>query len=271
MKDRVNYHILYSKEIDSESRQDWTDYLDVKRLEEAWKPPNESLYASFFKPRTIRAVESLKDSIEPRFSDIQETLVDIGMKNLIASGGITRNSLIVINQGGSQSVLTSVKFAELGFQPIIMFDGEPHPRGVVRSEQNLGAMLYFARKIDSLKKIGAITKDSPAALVMDSFRNVGHYFDTQVDNRYTLTNTLPSADFLQRQHITGIFYIDEADDKGNLQKQLQYSERFQADLRLAFQAWLDNGLEILQIGISCSGSHNSGLWSSPISFDFNIS
>jgi hypothetical protein len=84
------------------------------------------------------------------------------------------------------------------------FDNWPHPYGVVRSHETLGALLYYAAYVQERK--AALAEPAPGLLVLDAHR-LAPYTDAnmQFDNRYLAT--VPLAKALRQHGISNVMYV----------------------------------------------------------------
>ncbi len=121
---------------------------------------------------------------------------------------------LIIDLAGEKSVAFAAGLASV-FDPVVLFDNWPHPRGVVPADLTLAALAHHHG--DFLKAKAARKADAPPAFVLDR-RRLAPYRDNvdQFDNRWTAM--LPSADRLKAAGVTRVLYVDdnsspiEADD-----------------------------------------------------------
>src|SRR5258706_204106 len=85
-----------------------------------------------------------------------------------------------------------------------VFDNWPHPLGVVRSHETLGALVYYAHEIE--EKRSKVPENAPALILLDGNRLATYTDqDTQFDNRYLAK--LPPADQLKQRGIQQVIYL----------------------------------------------------------------
>jgi len=241
--------ILSSQERDSLGSESWREYLDGSKLEEAWRPLEGSPYIKFQKTKTVCSVNRWRDVIKPRYSEGEKTS-EIGVDNLIKSGVLDEHTAIVLDSGGAHSVAMAVRLAEtLGYQPVVMFDSIPHPKGVNSAEQHLATMLYYAEQMDKLKKEGKIKPTALPVFVCDCHRSeLGREGD--FDNTYTYDeHDLPSVNELRRLGIKKIVYLNEGDQKGEVREQYQSIDRVKVDLKPIVNQWTGGGIQVLYTGV----------------------
>jgi hypothetical protein len=89
-------------------------------------------------------------------------------------------------------------------QLVPVFDNWPHPLGVVRSHETLGAMAYYASEIN--EKRSKLKENAPAIMLLDSSRLTAYTDqDTQFDNRYMAK--LPPPDQLKERGVQQVIYV----------------------------------------------------------------
>jgi|GEM_PF-5317117 len=154
------FTIISAKDTDSSGTSEWKRYLDRERLNEAWSAPEGSPFKRFEKTRTIDAINKFAKYLKPRYSK-GEITSEAGIEDLIKTGVLGRETAIVLNSGGPHSVAMAVKLVREGYQPIVMFDTEPHKDGANPAEQELATLLYFADEVKRLKAGGKIKADAP--------------------------------------------------------------------------------------------------------------
>jgi hypothetical protein len=111
--------------------------------------------------------------------------------------------MIISDLPGPQSVALGAAMADTA-QVVPVFDNWPHPLGVVRSHETLGAMAYYAGEID--EKRSKLKERAPAILLLDSNRLTAYTDqDTQFDNRYLAK--LPPADQLKQRGVQQVIYL----------------------------------------------------------------
>lgn len=158
------------KDYDSLGTLEWRNYLEAQKLYDAWATPQGSPYKVFERRGTIDSVDQFVSFMWPRYSGGKIKSVD-ELSNLIQSGVLGRETAVILDSGGAHSVAMAAKLArDLGYQPIVMLDAVVHPNGIVKAEQDLFVLLYFAHEIKKLKLEGVIRADSPPVFVLDLHR-----------------------------------------------------------------------------------------------------
>lgn len=246
------FSIVSARETDSFGSPKWREYLDSHRLTQAWQTPEGSPYARFQKTKTTVSVDQWGSKVKPRYSEGEQTSEE-GIENLIKSGLLGRETAVILDSGGAHSVAMAVRLAErLGYQPVIMFDSTPHPKGANKSEQELATMLYFAEQISKLKREGKIRPDAPPVFVLDTHRDdyIGHETGV-VKNTYTYREQdLPTAEDFQKLGIRRIVYLNEGDQDGEIHQSYQSLDRVAGDLKPSVRKWTKAGISVSYTGIS---------------------
>ena len=169
--------------------------------------PRDSRWQPFFVPTLIQSLsqKSLNGQMRPVFNNqMRETYQRAeALRNLISQTPDPAQTLIISELPGPQSVALGAAMADTA-QLVPVFDNWPHPLGVVRSHETLGAMAYYAGEID--EKRSKLKDNAPALLLLDSNRLTAYTDqDTQYDNRYLAK--LPPADQLKQRGVQQVIYL----------------------------------------------------------------
>jgi len=169
--------------------------------------PRDSQWQPFFVPTLIQSLsqQSLNGQMRPVFNpQMRETYERAeALRNLISQTPNPGQTLIISELPGPQSVALGAAMADTA-QLVPVFDNWPHPLGVVRSHETLGAMAYYAGEID--EKRSKLKDNAPAILLLDSNRLTAYTDqDTQFDNRYLAK--LPPADQLKQRGVQQVIYL----------------------------------------------------------------
>ncbi len=251
MVDERGYDIVGAQRVDFLGSENWRVYLDGLKLAYAWSTPDGSPFAKYTKYTTMYSVDSLREQIKPRYSEGEQNSEN-GIENLIKSNNTDQHTAIILDSGGAHSVAMAIKLMEIGYQPIIMFDSEPHPSGSTRSEQDLAAMLYFASRAEQLKNEGTYNHSSPPVFVMDTHRSDGN--SVLSEGRYNNSHEyspsdLPNSDELISSGIHRVVYVNEGDQRGEINKSYQSIKRAQGDVKPVLRSWSNDGIEVKYTGI----------------------
>jgi hypothetical protein len=169
--------------------------------------PRDPRWQPFFVPTLIQSLaqQSLSGQMRPVFNaQMRETNQRAeALRNLISQTPNSSQTLIISDLPGPQSVALGAAMAETA-QLVPVFDNWPHPLGVVRSHETLGAMAYYAGEID--EKRSKLKENAPAIMLLDSNRLTAYTDqDTQFDNRYQAK--LPPADQLKQRGVQQVIYL----------------------------------------------------------------
>jgi len=191
---------------DSQRRTDWSAYLDPDRLIAAYQPPG-SEWQPFYVPTLVQSLSqaSLRSQMKAvRTPEMAETYERAqGLRELLRQAQNAAQTLMVADLGGPASVALGAALADTA-QLIPTFDNWPHPLGVVRSHETVGAMLFYAHEVEEKK--AKLPAHAPALLLLDNQR-LSAYKDeeTQFDNRYLAK--LPSSDQLKQRGVANLIYV----------------------------------------------------------------
>src|SRR5215813_14485778 len=161
--------------------------------------PRDPKWQPFFVTTLIQSLsqQSLSGQMKPVFTgQMRETYERAeALRNLISQAPNPSQTMIISDLPGPQSVALGAAMADTA-QLVPVFDNWPHPLGVVRSHETLGAMAYYASEID--EKRSKLKDNAPAILLLDSNRLTAYTDqDTQFDNRYLAK--LPPADQIKQR------------------------------------------------------------------------
>jgi len=169
--------------------------------------PRDPKWQPFFVTTLIQSLsqQSLSGQMKPVFTgQMRETYERAeALRNLISQAPNPSQTMIISDLPGPQSVALGAAMADTA-QVVPVFDNWPHPLGVVRSHETLGAMAYYAGEID--EKRSKLKEHAPAILLLDSNRLTSYTDqDTQFDNRYLAK--LPPADQLKQRGVQQVIYL----------------------------------------------------------------
>jgi hypothetical protein len=169
--------------------------------------PRDPQWQPFFVTTLIQSLsqQSLSGQMKPVFTgQMRETYERAeALRNLISQAPNPSQTMIISDLPGPQSVALGAAMADTA-QVVPVFDNWPHPLGVVRSHETLGAMAYYAGEID--EKRSKLKERAPAILLLDSNRLTAYTDqDTQFDNRYLAK--MPPADQLKQRGVQQVIYL----------------------------------------------------------------
>jgi hypothetical protein len=169
--------------------------------------PRDPRWQPFFVPTLIQSLsqQSLNGQMRPVCSAQMRQTYDRGqaLRNLISQTPNPSQTMIISELPGPESIALGAAMADIA-QLVPVFDNWPHPLGVVRAHETLGAMAYYAGEI--AEKRSKLKENAPALLLLDSNRLASYTDqDTQFDNRYLAK--LPPADQLKQRGVQQVIYL----------------------------------------------------------------
>jgi hypothetical protein len=202
--------------------------------------PRDPQWQPFFVPTLIQSLSqlSLNSQMRPIYTRQMADTYQRGeaLRNLISQAPNANQTLIISELPGPQSIALGAAMADTATL-VPVFDNWPHPLGVVRSHETVGAMIYYAGEID--EKRSKLKENAPAMLLLDSNRlaQVANQ-DTQFDNRYLAK--LPPTDQLKKSGIQQVIYVVKD------QTQTQELDDINDDL----VEWQKNGINVRMLPLS---------------------
>ncbi len=204
---QVSFPPAYLKQLDSSGNPFSSELTDPTRLIEVYQPKNAQ-WQPFFVPTLIQSLSqpSLRKQITfplstPAMDEAYKRAE--GLRELVSQAANAAQTLIIADLPGPESVAVGAALA--GTADIVStFDNWPHPLGVVRSHETIGAMLNYAGEI--ARKKADLKADAPAVLLLDNQR-LSPYRDeeTQFDNRHLAK--MPPVDQLKKRGIKSVIYL----------------------------------------------------------------
>jgi len=204
--------------VDSKGGSTWKAYMPATELMKATRPANETR-AKWQMPTLFQSMEqvSLAAQMKPvSTAATQETYNKArALGSVLQASEDSHKTLLIVDVPGAHGPAAAAGMAEW-VEPVFKLDNWPHPKGVVKSHETLGATLYYANELQEKKSKRDAAK-APTALILDSNRLTAFTApDKQFDNRYFVD--LPSADELKSAGIEKVLYVplqeqkDESDD-----------------------------------------------------------
>ncbi len=212
---------------------------DPNYLLSVYQPRNPQ-WQPFFVPTLIQSLQ--QTSLAPQVKMVNTNAMResyqraSGLRNLLSQSPNAKETLIIADLPGSSSIAVGAQLADT-VQLVPVFDNWPHPLGVVRSHETLGAMLYYAGEID--EKRSRAGENAPTMLLLDSTR-LSNYTDqdNQFDNRYLAK--LPPADQLKQRGISQVIYLTR--DESQTQEL--------DDINEDFVEWQKQGINVRMLRLS---------------------
>ncbi|MGE0884664.1 MAG: hypothetical protein AB7P14_14055 [Blastocatellales bacterium] len=202
--------------------------------------PRDAKWQPFFVPTLLQSLSQVSLNKQVKLIRTGEMMDAYqraeGLRSLIASGENTDQTLIISDLPGPASIAVGAALADT-MTLVPVFDNWPHPLGVVRSHETLGAMAYYAREI--AEKSRNLKDNAPAMMLLDGNR-LSSYVDqdSQFDNRYLAK--LPPAEQLKQRGIQQVIYLTK--------DQTQAVEL--DDINEDFVEWQKNGINVRMLRLS---------------------
>jgi len=206
--------------------------------------PRDAQWQPFFAPTLLQSLAPSQSSLASQIKPLRTgEMIDAygraeGLRTLIASSSNANQTLIISDLPGPASIAVGAALADTTTL-VPVFDNWPHPLGVVRSHETLGAMIYYAHEIEEKRSKLANKENVPAVMLLDSNRLASYADqDTQFDNRYLAK--LPPADQLKQRGIQQVIYLTK--------DQTQNQEL--DDINEDFVEWQKNGINVRMLRLS---------------------
>ncbi len=198
--------------VDSKGSLSWSAYLEPSELLKAYEPKR-----SEWKPFVVATLAqslsqpSLKSQIKPICTPEMKEAYSrgLGMRELIKRSNNPETIFLIADLDGKESVAFAAAMSEVA-DVVLGFDNYPHPKGVVKSHEVLGALVYYAAEVEAKKE----KRSDKAATVMllDNRRlNAPQNAEAEFDNRYVAK--IPSADKLQSLGVKSVMYLSPSESQ----------------------------------------------------------
>lgn len=225
---------------DSLKTEEWKHYLDFNAMLGAFQPAAPA-WAPFFVPTLIQSLkfDTLRGQLHPISTPDMEESYQRGQtigKDFLVNAQNRNETALIADLPGRDAVAFGAGLADKA-RLVTTFDNFPHPLGVTPSHETLGAMLYYAKEIQT--KQTALPADAPVVFLLDSNRLAPYKdADTQFDNRYLAK--VPSAQKLKENGIKSLVYLTPDRTRTT---ELD-------DLNEEFVDFKDNGLTVAMLPLS---------------------
>lgn len=190
-----------SERADCEGDLGWQRLLEPRALYQAWAPPAASPWSGYARPTLFAA-------LRPRATVLPDDVRELPTG--LASGfkpRLPERTAVILDLPGATSVALGAWLARwAGFQPVVLFNNWPHPRGIVPIEKALAALLYYAPWVTQDRDLRGTT--APPVFILDRMRLGRNPRVTEFDNRYYhLDADFPSPATLKRGGIDQVLYV----------------------------------------------------------------
>ena len=208
---KVNLTVGNPNERDAMQSTYWRDYVEPRKLFDAWGPVPGSAWEPYHCVPLFAALKTVpKDRVGPTHPDMVREIEGNGhlteslMRHPLGEKWAAQKTWVILDLPGATSVPVAVRMMVAGFQPICTFDHWPHQHGLLKPEIILAQLLRYAAFVSDLRKY--LTTTSLPVWVCDRNRlgtrpgNIKEF-----DNRYYLDDSiLPSGDTLRQNGIEQI-------------------------------------------------------------------
>jgi len=210
---------------DSQGGMNWSSFAKPTELLKAWGPKNAT-WQPYVVATLAQSLDqaSLRGQIGPVHTAAMEAAYGrgLGMKEILKKTKEPGKTLIVVDIPGPEAVAYAAALSDVA-DPIITFDNWPHPLGVVKAHETLGALLYYAGEVQA--NAAKRSANAPAVMVLDGNRLASYTdADSQFDNRYMAK--VPPADKLASLGVTSVLYA--VPDSSNSNERDDLNEDFTA-------------------------------------------
>lgn len=187
---------------------DWRNYLNARALSTAWGPRLDSPWLPFHCITLFAAIDYLKhDAVGPCETDPWP------LAAYEHPDWINASTLVIVDLPGPASAGLGAALGANGCDLVCTFNNWPHPKGVIRPEETLAALLRYASWLSRKRAIPSAP--GPAAWLCDAHRlGVKKGNPGEFDNRYYIEDAiLPGPRYLRNRGIASVIYVGTNADK----------------------------------------------------------
>ncbi len=226
-------------EVALDSRQQGWNGYDPTYLISIYQPVREE-WRPYFVPTLLQSLNqpTLNERMRPIHTpEMAEAYARTGaLRELLAQTPDAGRTMVIADLPGPMSVAVGAAMADVA-TVVPLFDNWPHPLGVVPAHETLGAMIYYAREIES--KRGRVGERPPTLFLLDSRRLTPYAdADNQFDNRWMAR--VPLSDELRQRGIEQVIYLVR---DGSYATELD-------DLNDEFVNWEKNGIKVRMLQLT---------------------
>ncbi len=217
------------KALDAANTYDWRKYLDPRTLSRTWEPHSHGPWTPFHCVTLFAALDYLnREHVGPCGAP------PLSLNTFRVPDWIDSATFLLVDLPGPKSVALGAVLGASGCDLVCTFNNWPQARGVIRPEDTLAALLYYASWLDAHRD--AYPTPGPAAWLCDSGRlGAAPGKPGDFDNRYYIEDgVIPGPEFLRQRGITRAVYVAERPDS------------VMADLAPHLLAYQKAGLEVGQ-------------------------
>lgn len=229
LRGRENLVVGQPGAVDARGTMDWAKYLDARRLSACWGPHPHGPWAPFHCITLFVALDYLDHKVVGP-ADKDPWPVD----GFQAPSWIDPATLLIVDLPGPRSVGLGAALAVSGCDLVCTFNNWPHPRGLLRSQDILAALLRYATLLEHART--AYPTPAPVAWLCDVDRmgkQPGKPGD--FDNRYYIEDALmPGTRFLRDRGIEKVVFVEARLDQLN------------SDLTGHLHAYQKDGIQVMR-------------------------
>ncbi len=202
MRLRTRLAVGRSNTTDFLGTADWRQYLSARALSRVWGPRPESEWLPFHCITLFAALDYLRhDVVGPCDSDPWP------VRRYVHPNWVDASTLLLVDLPGPMSVALGAALAVHGCDLVCTFNNWPHPKGVIRPEGTLAALLRYASWLSENRTVP--TAPGPVAWLCDAERlGTKRGRPGDFDNRYYIEEAvLPGMRYLGERGIARVAYI----------------------------------------------------------------
>jgi hypothetical protein len=191
-----------AKATDAIGTNEWRLYLNSRELSRVWGPHPQGPWTPFHCITLFVALDYLKhEAVGPCDADLWPA------RSFRAPSWIDAQTMLLVDLPGPQSVALGAALGIHGCDLVCTFNNWPNPKGVIRPENTLAALLRYASVLD--KKRSAFPTPAPVAWLCDAERlGKSSGKPGQFDNRYYIEDAImPGPNYLRERGISKVIYI----------------------------------------------------------------
>lgn len=216
---RTRVKVGHRDALDAMGTGRWREYLDAERLYDVWAPVPGSPWTPYHCVPLFAALDRIpREDVGPALDRYEAGVAGLApgpppppvyaRAGAPAPSWATPDSWIILDLPGPMSVDAAAWLVtSAGCQPICTFDNWPHPKGLLRVEDTLAALLRWASTIEDARPTLAV--DAPPLWICDSERlGTRRGSPGEFDNRYYLDDSvLPGLRMLAATGVRRVTYV----------------------------------------------------------------
>lgn len=218
----------------------WKGFLNARDLSRVWGPHDTGGWKPFHCLTLFIALDYLRqEQVGPCEHDPWP------MKQFEMPEWIDSSTLLFVDLQGPKSVALGAALAVGGCDLVCTFNNWPNPRGVIKPEETLAALLRYASLLK--EKRTAYPTPAPVAWLCDADRfGAPPGRPGQFDNRYYIEDSIiPGPNYLRERGISKIVYISGPKDASNqMQSRSKTPNAIKDDLGVHLDHFRKDGFQV---------------------------